>query len=220
MQKKLTPDVLDRIMSIRNEEGLTSGQIQTRLNLSKGCVSKAFTLLGITKLQRRDNPVRSRRAAVLLTDSEPPMPRNHVAGTKLLGDAAEAVILAELMKAGKTVLLPFGDRERYDMVVHSGNKFLRIQCKAAWADPKRPHVVKFKIGYYTGRKTPERHTYTSNDVDGIAVWVQAFNKVLWVPVERIQGRTDHMTVNFDTTARGMWTVNSPEDFPFEVLLSL
>lgn len=38
------------------------------------------------------------------------------------------------MKAGKTVLVPFGDNKRYDLVIDEGYKFVRVQVKTAWLD--------------------------------------------------------------------------------------
>lgn len=49
--------------------------------------------------------------------------------TKAKGDLTEAVVLAELLKAGKCVLLPFGDNQRYDLVIDDNGKFIRVQCK-------------------------------------------------------------------------------------------
>lgn len=37
--------------------------------------------------------------------------------------------MAAFLKAGKVVLTPHGDSQRYDMVIDEGGKFIRIQCK-------------------------------------------------------------------------------------------
>ncbi len=51
--------------------------------------------------------------------------------TKAAGDITEAVVLAEFLKAGFSVLVPFGDNRRYDLVVEADGRFLRVQCKTA-----------------------------------------------------------------------------------------
>jgi hypothetical protein len=51
--------------------------------------------------------------------------------TKAAGDITEAVVLAEFLKAGFPVLVPFGDNRRYDLVVEVGERFWRVQCKTA-----------------------------------------------------------------------------------------
>jgi PD-(D/E)XK endonuclease len=52
---------------------------------------------------------------------------------KALGDQSEIIVTARLMKAGYTVLKPYGDHTRYDMVIEDANgQFWRLQCKTAW----------------------------------------------------------------------------------------
>ena len=48
------------------------------------------------------------------------------------GNAAEAAILAALVRQGYLVLLPFGDGQPYDLVVDLGGPLLRVQCKRGW----------------------------------------------------------------------------------------
>jgi PD-(D/E)XK endonuclease len=49
----------------------------------------------------------------------------------LIGEISEAIVRAEFLKAVFPVALPFGDNQRYDMVVEVGGSFLRVQCKTA-----------------------------------------------------------------------------------------
>jgi hypothetical protein len=49
--------------------------------------------------------------------------------TKHKGDAAEAAVLAALVKNGYNVLVPFGDNLRYDLCVDLDGKIIRIQVK-------------------------------------------------------------------------------------------
>jgi hypothetical protein len=51
--------------------------------------------------------------------------------TKKIGEISEAIVIAEFLKSGFPVLLPFGDNQRYDMVVEVDGRFLRVQCKTA-----------------------------------------------------------------------------------------
>ena len=48
-----------------------------------------------------------------------------------VGQRTEAVVLAELVKRGHRVLLPFGVNHRYDLVLDLGDRFVRVQCKTA-----------------------------------------------------------------------------------------
>jgi hypothetical protein len=51
--------------------------------------------------------------------------------TKMAGNASEAVVMAEFLKAGFPVLIPFGENSRYDLVVEADGRFLPVQCKTA-----------------------------------------------------------------------------------------
>ena len=52
--------------------------------------------------------------------------------TLAVGNTAEAAVLHALVERGFQVLVPFGDGQPYDLVVHvSGTRFLRVQCKSA-----------------------------------------------------------------------------------------
>lgn len=46
-----------------------------------------------------------------------------------VGQRTEAIILAELVRRGHRVLVPFGTNHRYDLVVDTGTRFVRVQCK-------------------------------------------------------------------------------------------
>jgi hypothetical protein len=46
-----------------------------------------------------------------------------------VGLRTEATILAELIRRGYAVLLPFGTNQRYDLVLDFDGKFVRAQCK-------------------------------------------------------------------------------------------
>jgi hypothetical protein len=49
---------------------------------------------------------------------------------KAVGERSEALILARLMEVGYVVLLPFGNNQRYDLVIDlGGGEFERAQCK-------------------------------------------------------------------------------------------
>jgi hypothetical protein len=50
------------------------------------------------------------------------------------------MVLAALIRRGFDVLVPFGEGQPYDLVIHLGGPtFLRVQCKTAW--PERGCMV-------------------------------------------------------------------------------
>ena len=52
-----------------------------------------------------------------------------VESPKTIGERSEGMVLAALLRAGKVVLQPFGDNQRYDLVVDDDGTFIRVQCK-------------------------------------------------------------------------------------------
>lgn len=57
---------------------------------------------------------------------EPPPASSHPVD---VGLRTEAAILAELVRRGYLVLLPFGTNQRYDLVLDMDGEFVRAQCK-------------------------------------------------------------------------------------------
>jgi PD-(D/E)XK endonuclease len=52
---------------------------------------------------------------------------------KATSERSEGIVLGELMKLGKVVLFPFGNNQRYDLVIDEGDgRFVRVQVKTAW----------------------------------------------------------------------------------------
>jgi hypothetical protein len=49
--------------------------------------------------------------------------------TSLTGEVCRTQIIAAVTLQGKTVLLPLGDFQRYDLVIEEAGRFLRVQCK-------------------------------------------------------------------------------------------
>ena len=73
-----------------------------------------------------------------------------MANTKAIGEISEAMILAEFLKAGIPVLMPFGDNQRYDMVVEAGGQFLNVQCKTARYRLHRDRSGRTRLGPCAG----------------------------------------------------------------------
>jgi hypothetical protein len=100
-----------------------------------------------------------------------------------VGERAQGAIVAEVMRYGYTVLIPFGEGRRYDLVIEKDGTFLRLQCKAGrYANG----VIRFNAcssNWYN--KT--RRGYTREEIDCFAVYCEYTKKVYLIPVEDITG---------------------------------
>jgi hypothetical protein len=89
--------------------------------------------------------------------------------TKDIGEASEAKILSELKSLGLTVLTPFGDNAKYDMVYDHNGKFNRVQVKTG--RKKDTGVIQFKT-QTTGHNVSDgvyHKGYTDTEIDQFAV---------------------------------------------------
>lgn len=94
---------------------------------------------------------------------------------------SEAKVIARLKELEKTVLIPFGDNSRYDLVYEDDSSFKRVQVKTGWIDNG---TVKFKCHNNQSNTNKNRSkTYTKEDIDEFAVYCCETEEVYLVPVE-------------------------------------
>lgn len=90
--------------------------------------------------------------------------------TKRKGNKAEAVILSEFVKRGFPTMLPFGDNEKYDIVVEINGEFKSIQIKHGRYDNG---CVKASVKH---RADKDNSTTYIGKVDYIAIWCEEVNE--------------------------------------------
>ncbi len=98
--------------------------------------------------------------------------------SKAVGQRTEAIILAEFLKRGEIVLMPFGDNERYDIVLDRDGEFIRVQCKTA-------RYIKGCVEFSTSSSQTHRgrgHQNYIGQADLFAAYCPALDKVYLVPV--------------------------------------
>lgn len=100
---------------------------------------------------------------------------------KSTGEKTQAIILAHLVKNDKKVLLPFGDNQRYDMVIDEDGEFIRAQCKTAWK--RSDDVIAFNACSVDWYKRVRR-SYL-NEIDIFLVYSPDTNKVYQIPIDEI-----------------------------------
>jgi hypothetical protein len=99
--------------------------------------------------------------------------------TNAIGARTEAVIMSALLRAGKTVLVPFGV-QRYDLAFEDADGFHRVQCKTGRI---KGSVIKFEACSRHSR-TLQRTPY-HGDADYFGVYVPGQTTCFLVPVEII-----------------------------------
>lgn len=98
-----------------------------------------------------------------------------MAETKRKGDLGEAMVLADALRRGYKVALPYGEDWRYDLIVLRNGTLERVQCKYTTSDGSVVRVsCKSCNSYAVERYTPEQ-------VDWIAVYDTTTDTCYYVP---------------------------------------
>jgi len=97
-----------------------------------------------------------------------------------VGQRTEAIVLAELVKRGHKVLVPFGTNHRYDFVLDTQDGFLRVQCKTGRL---YNGVIRFNtVSIRSNTRQTFRRSYRG-DADLFLVYCPETDRVYAVDVE-------------------------------------
>jgi prevent-host-death family protein len=103
------------------------------------------------------------------------------------GNIAEAAIALEAIKLGIDVLKPVAEHGRYDLAFDVGNRILRVQCK--WARLEGAVVCINLVGYRLTSAGGLRTKYTAEEIDAVAAYCQALDRVFLLPASEVAGRS-------------------------------
>jgi hypothetical protein len=118
---------------------------------------------------------------------------------KAVGERSEGIILGRLAALGYVVLLPFGNNQRYDLVVDKGDgKFVRGQCKTATLRDGKVQFWACSTNGFTGAKRGYR-----GEVDVFWVYCPDSGATYEVPVDAV-GETQ-VSMRIDPPKNGMQT---------------
>ncbi|WP_336000894.1 group I intron-associated PD-(D/E)XK endonuclease [Halorientalis halophila] len=130
--------------------------------------------------------------------------------TKNRGDESEARIVHELLAAGYSVSIPFGDNDKYDLIVDDGERMHRVQCKTAWAN--KQNTIRFN----THSQTTEDGQYSEQTYQGrIEAFVVRYpprETLYWIDVA--DATTQKMELRFDAEIDHP-SINWAADFEFD-----
>ena len=109
--------------------------------------------------------------------------------SKSKGNIGEAMVLAEFVKQGVQVSIPYGDNARYDLVAEINGKLCRIQVK--YCDQKlRNGSVCCPCSSSLNHTTNKKRTTYLDDVDYIAFYQKQWDCCCLVPIDEIgNGKT-------------------------------
>lgn len=125
---------------------------------------------------------------------------------KEMGERSEAIIIGRLVYSGYTVLKPYGENQRYDLIIEDADKqFWRVQCKTAWLSKNRTTILFNACSNhyaYTWQKNTMTRRHYRGEVEFFAIYSPDLDKVYLIPI-------DHVSMN-QATLRLMPAVNNQE----------
>lgn len=123
--------------------------------------------------------------------------------TKDRGDETEAKIIHQLIANGYSVSLPFGDNDKYDLIVDDGEDLYRIQCKTAWEN--KEHTIRFNTHSQTTKNGEYYEDTYHGEIDAFIVHYPKNEKLYWIDIDnateqkmelRFEAKIDHPSINW------------------------
>ncbi len=105
--------------------------------------------------------------------------------TSHIGEISRTQIIAALTLQGKTVLLPLGDHQRYDLVIEERAIFRRVQCKTGRLIRGAIVFNPCSIDSRTKQGGCIRKAYDENEVDLFGVYCPNNHRCYLVPVAEV-----------------------------------
>jgi hypothetical protein len=102
---------------------------------------------------------------------------------KWAGEQAEAAFLNKATSLGLNVAKPWGDSERYDFIVDSGRRLLRVQVKST------QYVAPERFGFVINMAC-RAALYTEEDIDFVAAYLVPLNLWYVIPVKACLNRSN------------------------------
>lgn len=106
--------------------------------------------------------------------------------TKRQGDAGVAAALYYYVTVcGYGVSLPFGDSERYDLIVDKNNTLYRVQCKTSTCVRNASYQVTLTTSGGNGSTTTKK-TLSTEEADTLFVWCSD-GAMYEIPISSVEG---------------------------------
>ncbi len=101
---------------------------------------------------------------------------------KQRGEMAEAAFVAKAVSLGLCVSKPWGESQRYDLIVDNGRRLLRVQVKSAHR-PCEGNSYNIQARGNSGR------VYDATEIDFLVAWIAPVNAWYVFPVEEFRSHS-------------------------------
>jgi hypothetical protein len=111
--------------------------------------------------------------------------------TKKVGDISELHVIAAFCKRGYKISLPFGEDNRYDLVVDDGEKLYRVQVKTGRV---RGGVIRYSCSSSHAHRGGGTRPYFGQ-IDYLAVYCPDTGKVYVLPEKELTATRAHLRLS-------------------------
>lgn len=182
-----------------NRATSTEGMVAIKRQVTVACGERHLS---------RDSSVGRAGACYAPSRKFEPFSRRDPMNTKDKGELAEAAVIARLKEFGYTVLTPFGDNAKYDLVYDRNGVLIKAQVKYGRWDGER---IKCNTSSTTHSKSENNISeYTKEDIDEFLIYSPHTEDVYSVAVENA-GKTSKW-FRLEEPDRGANNVNLAEDY--------
>lgn len=119
---------------------------------------------------------------------------------KQKGNIGEAKCLAKMVELGVPVCLPFGDNERYDMIIERNGNLEKIQIKYSSQQENKGSII-FKTSSSTNHTTNKHYSTYENDIDAFLLYNALTDEVYYLPME-VVGSKKTLTMRMQPSKNG------------------
>jgi hypothetical protein len=109
--------------------------------------------------------------------------------TKTKGSIGELLIMTQAVQRGYTVCVPYGDNQRYDLLLERNNEYIRVQVKCLEPIEGRITLATWTVVHNKDQDDARKYSrvrYNSKDVDMFAVVNARTHEVYMIPVNTIE----------------------------------
>ena len=123
--------------------------------------------------------------------------------SKDVGDETEIRVIHDLISSGYSVSIPFGDNDKYDLIVDDAGELHRILCETGWETQKG--TIQFNTHSQTTRNGECHEQPYEDGIDAFVVRYPPNQTLYWIDADdasdremelRFEADIDHPAINW------------------------
>ena len=135
--------------------------------------------------------------------------------TKAIGNLGELAAMFALNRKGIPISLPYGDNQRYDLIIDHNNKLSKVQIKTCLKD--KDGMCTFPLQSKLNHTTNKNKTTYINEVDYFILYCISLDKLAIVPIEQVKDKKN-FNLRVTPPKNNQGNVNYFDDYSLDKIL--